>query len=124
MGRNYFGDINGRFWFAVQPSDAANRFGVIGVQPEELYYYFDRENFEDVEEEIKVIKKKLGKYLPLMDQFFSSNSYYSDALLATVLGVTEKKAKKLLRYYADLELGKQIRDCIKEQGYCEFTAEC
>jgi hypothetical protein len=28
-----------------------------------------------------------------------------------------------LSEYADLGLGKQIRDCIKEQGYCEFTAE-
>jgi hypothetical protein len=28
-----------------------------------------------------------------------------------------------LSEYADLRLGKQIRDCIKEKGYCEFTAE-
>ena len=27
MGRYYSGDINGKFMFAVQPSDAGERFG-------------------------------------------------------------------------------------------------
>ena len=28
-----------------------------------------------------------------------------------------------LSEYADLGLGRKIRDCIKEKGYCELTAE-
>ena len=59
-----------------------------------------------------------------MDQFFKSNNYYSDEKLATALGITPREAEKLLRDYADLALGMQIRDCIKENGSCEFTAEC
>jgi hypothetical protein len=29
-----------------------------------------------------------------------------------------------LSEYADLDLGRKIRDCIKENGQCEFEAEC
>ena len=36
MGRNISGDINHRFWPTVQNSNAADRFGVTGVQPQEL----------------------------------------------------------------------------------------
>jgi hypothetical protein len=32
--------------------------------------------------------------------------------------------KQELSDYADLGLGRQIRDCIKENGQCYFTAEC
>ena len=41
MGRWYSGSIEGKFWFAIQDSNAADRFGVVGHQPEELYYNFD-----------------------------------------------------------------------------------
>ena len=36
MGRYYSGDIDGKFWFAVQPSDDANYFGVEGERPNYL----------------------------------------------------------------------------------------
>ena len=124
MGRWIQGDIEAKFWVGIQPSDAADRFGVIGVQPEELYYYFQKEDLESVETEIEVIEKKLDKYLPLMVQFFTGKDCYSDEKLATALGITTSETKILLRDYADLELGRLIRDCIKEQGSCEFTAEC
>ena len=123
MGRYYSGDIEGKFWFAVQNSDAADRFGVTGVQPEELYYYFDRGNLDDVEEELNVIKKQLGKYRTKMKDFFKSNSAYTDEALANYLGITEDKAKGLISAYADYELGMKIRKSILENGQCEFTAE-
>ena len=124
MGRYINGDIEFKFWFAVQPSDAADRFGVTGVQPEELYYYFDRGNLDDVEEELKVIKKQLGAYRTKMDEFFKSNSAYTDKALANYLGISEAKVETLLSAYADYELGMKIRKCILENGQCEFTAEC
>ena len=37
MGRNYYGDINGKFWFACQCSTDASNFGVM---PTEVYYYY------------------------------------------------------------------------------------
>ena len=37
MGRYYTGDIEGKFWFALQSSNAASRFG--GVESEPAYIY-------------------------------------------------------------------------------------
>ena len=124
MGRYTSGDLEFKFWFAVQPSNAADRFGVTGVQPEELYYYFDRGNLDDVEEELNVIKKQLGKHRTKMKEYFKSKGSYSDEDLANYLGISENKAKELLSSYADYELGMKIRKCILENGQCEFTAEC
>lgn len=123
MGRYYFGDINGRLWFAVQNSNAADRFGVTGVEPQELYYYFDRGNLDDLDEELKVIKKQLGTYRTKMKEFFKSKECYSDEDLIKYLGLPEDRVKKLLSAYADYELGMKIRECILVNGQCEFTAE-
>ena len=124
MGRYYSGDIEGKFWFAVQSSDAADRFGVTGVQPQELYYYFDRDNLDDVEAELKIIKKYLGKNLTKIVKYFKTNASYNDSYIAAYLNVSELYAKSILKHYADYELGMKIRKCILENGQCEFTAEC
>ena len=123
MGRYVMGDIEHKFWFTVQNSNAADRFGVTGVEPSELYYYFDIDNLEDVEEELNVIKKQLGEYRTKMNEFFKSNQWYSDADLVKYLGLPEAKVENLLKDYADYELGMKIKKCIKENGSCEFTAE-
>lgn len=124
MGRYYSGDIEGKFWFAVQNSNAADRFGVTGVEPSELYYYFDEVNLDDVEAELKLIKKQLGAYRTKMSEFFKSNQWYTDEDLVKHLNIPEAKVKKLLKDYADYELGMKIRECILVNGCCEFTAEC
>jgi len=119
MGRYYSGDIDGKFWFAVQSSDAADRFGVTGEQPNTLSYYFDEDNLEDVETEIKKIEDSLGDKLKILDDFFAKVNGYNDKQLEEI-GIS----KQDLSDYADLGLGKQIRDCIKENGSCGFEAEC
>ena len=123
MGRYYSGDIEGKFWFAVQSSDAADRFGVTGNEPQELYYYICKENLPKVEEEIEKIKNTLGNYKEKIDNFFETKSSYTDEELAKHLDVSLEDAKLKLKDYADLELGIKIRDCIKENGECQFTAE-
>ena len=40
MGRYYEGDIEGKFWFAVQESNDADFFGVTGEQPNYLTYFY------------------------------------------------------------------------------------
>jgi len=113
------GDIDGKFWFAVQSSNAADRFGVTGCEPSVLHYHFDEDNLEDVEKEIKNIEDTLGEKLKVIDDFFySHNGYTNDQL--TELNITQDE----LSDYADLCLGKQIKDCIKETGQCSFDAEC
>ena len=50
MGRYYSGDIEGKFAFAIQNSDAADRFGVIGQTPNFLQYYFTTDDLESIKE--------------------------------------------------------------------------
>lgn len=119
MGRYYNGDIGGKFWFALQNSNAADRFGVIGQQPEILYYYFSEENLEEIENEIANIEKSLGDKIKIIDGFFEKHDGYNDEMLAEIKITTHD-----LSEYADLGLGKQIRDCVKEYGSCSFEAEC
>jgi hypothetical protein len=118
MGRYYSGDIEGKFWFAVQSSNAADRFGVQGTQPETIVYNFDKEDLVGVEEEIKNIEEKLGDKLQVIKNFFKVNNGYNDKMLEEV-GITKDE----LSEYADLGLGIKIRDCIKENGYCNFEGE-
>lgn len=119
MGRYYSGDISGKFWFAVQSSDCADRFGVSGESPNVLNYYFGEDDLEGVETEIANIEEALGDKVRIIDEFFASRESYNEKMLEEV-GITAEE----LSEYADLELGKKIRNCIKEDGQCEFEAEC
>ena len=124
MGRYISGDIEHKFWFAVQNSDAADRFGVTGEQPSELYYYFNKdEHLGTVRTELTLIKNKLGKNLEKLDKFFEGTFAYTDKQLADYLGKTEKEVELLLKDYADLILGNKILKQLETTGSCEFTAE-
>lgn len=118
MGRYYSGDINGKFWFALQSSLAADRFGVSYSEPSYVEYYFGEEDLQGVEDEIKNIEENLDVKLDVLNNFFAKNSGYNDKQIEE-LGISNNE----LSDYADLLLGYQIRDCIKEQGYCLFDAE-
>ena len=122
MGRYISGDIERKLWFAVQSSDAADRFGVTGVQSEELYYYFETKDLETIEEELKNIEDTISlENIEKLRNFFENINGYNDKTLneAGLFNIWEKHK----RDYADYELGKEIRDCIIKNGSCEFTAE-
>jgi hypothetical protein len=123
MGRYYSGDIEGKFWFGVQSSDAADRFGVEGVPPEtELVYSYDEDDLPSVEEEIASIISTIGEdNIAKLDAFFDEVNGYNDDILKEH-GISDI-FEKHISDYADLRLGIKIRDCIKEQGYCSFNAE-
>ena len=118
MGRYYSGDIEGKFWFAVQSSDCADRFGSTGYSPSYLEYYFDTDGLSGVKEEIQNIEEKLGDKKQKLDDFFAQVISYSDQSLVDI-GIT----KHDLEEYADLLMGYKIRDCIEDTGACSFTAE-
>jgi exonuclease V gamma subunit len=121
MGRYYSGDIEGKFWFAVQDSNAADRFGVQGHEPNYIEYYFSQDDLPFVQEELNNIEYTLGTHLPLLENW---NSGKDNRDLREVLGIDdEKKVKKLLKDFADYLLGKQIEQSILEKGQCEFEAE-
>jgi hypothetical protein len=119
MGRYYSGDIDGKFWFAVQSSSAADRFGVTGEPPSTLCYYFDESNLDDINAEIEKIEKKLGFKKIVIEKIMADTGGWNDFILAE-----NHITKAELEDYADLELGKKIRDCVVEQGSCGFDAEC
>jgi hypothetical protein len=124
MGRYYSGDIEGKFWFAVQSSDDADFFGVCGEQPNELYYYFDKDNLPEIKKGIKQCLEELGEYKERLDIFFGGNEGYNDEMIAKELKISKAKAGELLEWYARLELGEKILKQVKKAGYCEFVAEC
>ena len=123
MGRYYSGDVEGKFWFGIQDSNAADRFGVTGYQPEELYYYFDIDSLPEIYQELSNIAKNLGSNLILLHKFFEENDSYSDEKVAEYLNVELDVAKNLLKDYADFELGLKIANAVQTTGQCEFTAE-
>ena len=118
MGRYYSGDIEGKFWFAVQSSDCADRFGSTGTTPSYLEYYFDNDHLSDVKEEIKKLEEFLGDKKQKLDDFFANVISYSHQSLVDI-GINEED----LSEYADLLMGYKIRDCIEDTGECRFDAE-
>ena len=125
MGRYYNGDIEGKFWFAIQSSDDADFFGVQGCPPNNyLQYNFDEDNLSDVKKGLDECLEELGKNKKILDDFFEEKNSYNDAMLVKPLGLNnEDEVKPILKWYARYELGKQIYDCIEENGICNFEAE-
>ena len=118
MGRYFTGMIDGKFWFGLQSSVAADRFGVSHCEPSYVEYFYTEDDLEAVNDEINVIKDNLGDKKYQIDDFFKSKSGYTDHELKEAgIGTHE------LSEYADLLLGIQIRDCIVENGECVFQAE-
>lgn len=112
MGRYYNGDINGKFTFAIQSSDAANRFGALGEQPPYLQYEFDESHIPIIEKEIDKIKNRIN--IENYAKYEKAGSQHKEES-----GITKERQKE----YADYHLGKQILNCLKENGTCWFEAE-
>lgn len=56
MGRYYYGDIEGKFMFAVQSSDAGCRFGAEEMERDTIDYYLNRDQYEGLSKELKSIE--------------------------------------------------------------------
>ena len=119
MSRSYSGDIEGSFFSGIQSSYAADRFGVSGQEPGYIEYYYGEEDLEGVEDEIKVIENNLGNKIQIIETFFKINNNRYDNKMLEEAGISKKELKE----YADLCLGKKIRDCIIENDGCEFIAQ-
>jgi hypothetical protein len=123
MGRYYDGDIEGKFWFAVQSSNAADRFGVYGQMPNYLEYCFGEQDLESVQNELKIIEEKYKDVFIKIEKFFEEKNSYSDEELASYFGVSKEEVRQFLGEYADYKLGKKIEKSIIENGQCVFQAE-
>lgn len=131
MGRYYSGDIEGKFWFAVQDSDDAEFFG--GTNEEELdeetddligiYYNFYESDKERIKMGIKECEDQLGSWLPKLDEFFEGATGYNNRILAKAIGADESDVQEMLVWYARLGLGKKILESVEKIGQCCFSAE-
>lgn len=119
MGRYFHGDIDGKFWFAVQSSGAASRFSKNAeCEPSYIPYFFDENHLDDVQKELKRIEDKLGDNMTKFFKFFSEHDGYNDHMLVEA-GIPVS----MLEDYADYLLGKKIEKCIIQTGQCSFEAE-
>lgn len=119
MGRYYNGDIEGKFWFAVQPSDAGERFGAVEIEPYYIKYGIERESYKDIVKELDNIKSR--SQIDKVDAMFKIVRAYGDDTLKEY-GVTKKDISE----YADYELGMQIKkwfDDNPEEDTLSFEAE-
>ena len=129
MGRYYHGTIEGKFMFGIQSSTDADFFGVEGIVPETVNYYFDEDNLPAVKEGIDTCINTLGKYKDLIDEFSTERDSYNNEQLMEFLDkkLSIHHAEETVRYYlewwARLKLGKEILECIEKKGYCDFDAE-
>lgn len=61
MGRYYSGDIEGKFWFAVQSSDDADFFGGDRSEPNYINYYFSEDDLPTIKKGVADCVKKLDR---------------------------------------------------------------
>jgi hypothetical protein len=118
MGRYYRGDIEGKFWFGLQASDCASRFGGEANEPQYIEYKFDEDDLDGIKKEIAKIQESLGENLKKISDYFKKNNGYTMEEVQA-MGITDE----MLSDYADLELGIQIRDCVIAEGSCNFDAD-
>ena len=122
MGRYYSGDIEGKFWFGVQPSNDATFFGVEG-QASHLEYYFREDDLPKIQSGVDTCLKELGDMKAKLDKFFDEREMYNKELLEDALNISKEETEKFLEWYARLQLGNEILEYVKKYNECLFSAE-
>lgn len=122
MGRYFSGDIEGKFWFAVQSSDDGEFFGATEVDSSVISYYAS--DLKRARDGLKECRAVLGEYRKKLNAFFKDRPYYNDEEIEKSFEITKEKVQELLKWYARYRLGLKIYKCIKENGECNFEAEC
>ena len=123
MGRYYNGDIEGKFWFAVQNSDDASFFGGQESEPNYINYDFDKSDMPSIKVGLEKCDRKLGDYKEKLDKFFEDNNGYNEEMIVKKFKITEEKVKELLQWYARRILGEKIKKCVEKNDYCHFEVE-
>jgi len=127
MGRYYTGDIEGKFVFGSQSSDAADRFGVTGNTPSMLEYYYDADDIVGVKAELKVIEESFGEHKTAIMAYHDIHGSNDDTTIyieefLDKTDLPEMDADKWSEYH-DYAIGRKIVDCVNEHGECQFQAE-
>jgi hypothetical protein len=129
MGRYYNGDIEGKLAVGTQDSNAADRFGVIGQRPAQLYYYFDEDSIPNITNELQHIEDSLGSNFTKIKRFFLTRTLWNEEALIDYMQdgfsvtLTYYQAQQFSRDYFDYRLGEQILDQVERHGSCEFYVD-
>ena len=122
MGRYYSGDIEGKFMFAVQSSDAPTRFGAEEQESGYIDYWVPPSAIDEIRNELDSITSLCGDQIERVQNMFDNEMGYNDDTMKKY-GVT----KQGLSEYADYRLGKQILEFLEDErneGYgCSIQAE-
>jgi len=125
MGRNYDGDVEGKWWFGVQSSDTPERFG--GYETHIDYTICNDDTFKSG---IKLIKEDLGDKLEWLQQFFDENNGYNDAMLMEFMmkknpRYDKSELRRDLENFADYEFAMQVKEYFDDTGeeYCNVNSE-
>ena len=130
MGRYYHGDIEGKFWFGVQSSNAPRDFSPDGEYDDEdgnyTYWGFSKDTLPDVEKHLGTLTERLRQYKEKLDAFFKDRDMYNDEELVKAVAPSwdyDSFRDTILQWYADYLLGTQIADCLRKNGECHFKGE-
>lgn len=118
MGRYYNGDIEGKFMFGVQGSDAGERFGAEQQESHYVEYYVNRDNYDKI---VKILDEiKSNGHVDRVEKMFEKENGWNDEILAKY-GVSNKDMEE----YADYEMGLQMKEWFDEHDHdtLYFTAE-
>ena len=119
MGRYYNGDVNGKFMFAIQGSDAHERFGAVEEQSNYINYVVYRDSYAEICAELDSIKHNSS--IKKVEKMFNEEGGYNDEIKKK-FDVSEKD----LSEYADYEIGMQLKEFFDENpdvDECRFDAE-
>ena len=114
MGRYYYGDIEGKFMFAVQSSDAGERFGAYETpqEPSSIDYAVSRDSYDNLTEELKKIE--------LSGAVDRVEHMWEELEKEGRMGYSQEDCVRFhvtpndLSEYADWKMGKQMKDYFDE----------
>jgi len=129
MGRYYNGDIDGKFMFAVQPSNAGERFFARETEPEYIEYEISRDNYSEIVEELDKIKASgsVDRVQDMVDKEWNTVDFLLTKRRQRISAQKENGVSdEDIREYADYQLGMKIKvwfDENPEENYLNFMAE-
>mgnify|MGYP003636230409 CR=1 FL=1 len=63
------------------------------------------------------------KWKNKLDKFFKNNGSYNDQMLKDQIGLNKDEESHIIEWYARLQLGEEILECVERTGECDFKAE-
>tara|TARA_B100000424_G_C22820800_1_gene439083 strand:- start:436 stop:819 length:384 start_codon:yes stop_codon:yes gene_type:complete len=110
MGRYYYGDIEGKFMFAVQSSDAGERFGAYETpqEPTSIDYAVSKDSYDKLSKELKMIE--------LSGSVTRVEHMWAELEKEGRMGYSQEDCVRFnvtphdLSEYADWQMGKKMKD--------------